>query len=201
MSSIGEIAKFRTSVQVNTINEFTSASGVTVDECLIKDGGVTLKTGSEIADAGGKYVKIKGGDGAEVVATGYVGEKVSFTARSVTLTNADTYYATAALATLGSGTWILVANTSTSAISGMNPVCRFLCLLSENNTANGTSINGDTAFVSIPIVAVATSISGGVRACLTTYLTTTGATLYGKGYCEDEAGQSLDFDGFAIRIA
>ena len=46
MSSIGEIAKFRTSVQVNTINEFTSASGVTVDGMLIKDG----KTSSNNVD-------------------------------------------------------------------------------------------------------------------------------------------------------
>jgi hypothetical protein len=41
MSSIGEIAKFRTSVQVNTINEFTSASGVTIDSVLLKDATVT----------------------------------------------------------------------------------------------------------------------------------------------------------------
>jgi hypothetical protein len=41
MSSIGEIAKFRTSVQVNTINEFTSASGVTIDGVLLKDSTVT----------------------------------------------------------------------------------------------------------------------------------------------------------------
>jgi len=38
MSSIGEIAKFRSSIQVDTINEFTSASGVTIDSMLIKDG-------------------------------------------------------------------------------------------------------------------------------------------------------------------
>ncbi len=41
MSSIGEIAKFRTSIQVDTINEFTSASGVTVDGVILKDGTVT----------------------------------------------------------------------------------------------------------------------------------------------------------------
>ena len=38
MSSIGEIAKFRSSIQVDTINEFTSASGVTIDSMLIKYG-------------------------------------------------------------------------------------------------------------------------------------------------------------------
>lgn len=41
MSSIGEIAKFRTSIQTDTINEFTSASGVTVDGVLLKDSAIT----------------------------------------------------------------------------------------------------------------------------------------------------------------
>lgn len=41
MSSIGEIAKFRTSIQTDTINEFTSASGVTVDGVLLKDASIT----------------------------------------------------------------------------------------------------------------------------------------------------------------
>ena len=41
MSSIGEIAKFRTSVQVDTIDEFTNASGVTIDGVLLKDAQVT----------------------------------------------------------------------------------------------------------------------------------------------------------------
>lgn len=132
---------------------------------------------------------------------GDVGEKVAFTARTATLTNADTFYATAALATLGAGTWLLVSNIQTSAISGINPVCRFLGILSDNNTADGTSLNGNTALVSIPIYAVAASISGAARTCLTTFVTTTGMTVYGKGYCEDESGQTIEFDGFAIRVA
>ncbi len=41
MSSIGEIAKFRTSIQTDTINEYTSASGVTADGVLLKDAEVT----------------------------------------------------------------------------------------------------------------------------------------------------------------
>lgn len=41
MSSIGEIAKFRTSIQTDTVNEYTSASGVTIDGVLLKDAEVT----------------------------------------------------------------------------------------------------------------------------------------------------------------
>jgi hypothetical protein len=88
--NIGELAKFRGGVSVDTISELTSASGVTIDETLLKDGGVTLKTGSEISDAGGKYVKIKGGDGSGAVAAGYVGyllEDTETTGVSVTGTS------------------------------------------------------------------------------------------------------------------
>jgi hypothetical protein len=39
--NIGELAKFRGGASVDTISELTSASGVTVDGTLLKDGGVT----------------------------------------------------------------------------------------------------------------------------------------------------------------
>jgi hypothetical protein len=64
---------FDGAVYTDTISELTAANGVTIDETKLKDGGVILKTGSEISDAGGKYVKIKGGDGSGAVAAGYVG--------------------------------------------------------------------------------------------------------------------------------
>jgi hypothetical protein len=39
--NIGELAKFRGGVSVDTISELTSASGVTIDGTILKDGGVT----------------------------------------------------------------------------------------------------------------------------------------------------------------
>jgi hypothetical protein len=75
-------AYFDGAVYTDTISELTAANGVTIDETKLKDGGVILKTGAEISDAGGKYVKIKGGDGSGAVAAGYIGE-----VRETTTTN------------------------------------------------------------------------------------------------------------------
>jgi hypothetical protein len=101
---------FDGAVYTDTISELTGAAGVTIDETKLKDGGVILKTGSEISDAGGKYVKIKGGDGSGAVASGYVGEiKTNNGLANTTLTTSGTGY-DAGNITLDPGVWAIYAN-------------------------------------------------------------------------------------------
>ena len=49
-----------TSLSVDTINEKTSASGVTVDGVLLQDGGVTATTASSFADSSGVALTVTG---------------------------------------------------------------------------------------------------------------------------------------------
>lgn len=70
---------------------------------LTVNGAVSLKTGYEINDAGGKPVKIKGGDGT-AIAAGYVGESKLV---RVSYVQAGTVWETAASITLETGRWLL----------------------------------------------------------------------------------------------
>jgi hypothetical protein len=76
--NIGELAKFRGGVSVDTISELTSASGVTVDSVLLKDGNVTASASGTVtttyiqaADAQGLSFKENGG--TEVLAVSDAG--------------------------------------------------------------------------------------------------------------------------------
>jgi hypothetical protein len=66
--NIGELAKFRGGVSVDTISEATSGSGVTIDSVLLKDGNVTASASGTVtttyiqaADAQGLSFKENGG--------------------------------------------------------------------------------------------------------------------------------------------
>jgi hypothetical protein len=76
--NIGELAKFRGGVSVDTISELTSASGVTIDSVLLKDGNVTASASGTVtttyiqaADAQGLSFKENGG--TEVLAVSDAG--------------------------------------------------------------------------------------------------------------------------------
>ena len=99
-------AYFDGAIYTDTISELTGAAGVTIDETKLKDGGVILKTGSEISDAGGKYVKIKGGDGSGAVAAGYIGHKTSSAGSNTTLSTAT--WTNVASISLDKGIYIIV---------------------------------------------------------------------------------------------
>jgi hypothetical protein len=106
-------AYFDGSVYTDTISELTGANGVTIDETKLKDGGVILKTGSEISDAGGKYVKINGGDGSGYVAAGYIGEVLEtiISSTSSYTTTANTYVSGGNIS-LTAGVWLVMYTTS-----------------------------------------------------------------------------------------
>jgi hypothetical protein len=76
-----------------------------VATAVLCNGALSLKTTYEINDAGGKYVKIKGGNGATAVATGYVGEKREFTARTIAAVTTSWTAHASALDTLPAGRW------------------------------------------------------------------------------------------------
>jgi hypothetical protein len=97
-------AYFDGAVYTDTISELTGAAGVTIDETKLKDGGVILKTASEISDAGGKYVKIKGGDGSSAIGSGYNGERSTDATGTLSNVNVTNYTVSSAIQ-LSAGVW------------------------------------------------------------------------------------------------
>ena len=88
--NISELAKFRGGVSVDTINELTSASGVTADGVLLKDaavtatGGVTTPTISEAVSGSGVTVDGVLLKDSNVNASGVTAETVTATGNMVT---------------------------------------------------------------------------------------------------------------------
>ena len=88
--NISELSKFRGGVSVDTINELTSASGVTADGVLLKDaavtatGGVTAPTISEAVSGSGVTVDGVLLKDSNVNASGVTAETVTATGNMVT---------------------------------------------------------------------------------------------------------------------
>jgi len=189
MSSIGEIAKFRSSIQVDTINEFTSASGVTIDGVLLKDSavaaasGVSANTISEYTNDSGVTIDgllIKDGaiNAAAVTgrtagtdpATGKIGERKIGTA-SVAL-NTSTY-TTIASVDLTAGEWDLSFVVQVPTTISATEVIAGIATQTNTNTGHSLGFNALStpiitgANTSICVASVPISLSGNATYYLT----------------------------------
>lgn len=134
------------------------------------------------------------------VPAGYIGEKLDFTTRGVTCTNAGAWYAnTSPLTTLTPGIWLVHGYYSPAIPTATADVA--YAMISTNNSNDGT---GNISISSTGTYSVAaTSISNNsVAAMIAGYVIATGNTpIYAKAFNEDRAGLVTQVIGFAIRIA
>lgn len=142
--------------------------------------------------------KVPGATDGVVVAANYVGEKITFTNRAVTITVANTWYSnTSALGTLTAGIWLVYAHVQGPAVGATANA--IYSAVSSNNTADSSSLL-TTSGVVYPVGA---TVGNGFIVPMPVYYAnvSTDTPLYAKGYSEDVASQLVTVSGFAVRIA
>lgn len=162
---------------------------------------IVLSSTKEI-NSGTSYVKIKGGNGAFFVASGYVGEVILFTSRGVSCPSGGYGSNTSPLATITPGVWILYFQGSFSAVNTANKVSFWL---SVTSAAGG----GDVIYYD-PSISGAAEYVNNQNASASGLATVPGhpipyrfgvsTPIYAKGYAED-AAVVITITGYAIRIA
>jgi hypothetical protein len=121
-----------------------------------------------------------------------VGEKINFTARTVTGSNGAWAINTNALGTLTPGTWMIFVNALTSATAsatGFNP-------------AIGTLTTANTGIISDPIQGFTngSTLNTGLVLPVCVYTTASSVSLYANVFSYG-AAQNVAFSGCAVRIA
>lgn len=127
------------------------------------------------------------------VASGYVGETINFTPRSIAITNSGTWYNSGAgnpLVTLSSaGVWMLVIIANGGSVN------------TTYATQVGTGTSGNTGSLQLQNLQFTTPATVVGGACYTMpYVATSGIALYGMAYSLS-ASTALAIQGYAVRIA
>jgi hypothetical protein len=143
---------------------------------------------------------IVGQTSGATIASGYVGQKLDFTTRSVTCTLAGSWYAnTSALTTLTPGIWMVYGH-----YSPPNPTATVdssYAMISTNSSNDGTG-NVSISTTGAYSVATTTIANASVVPIVPAYVNvSTDTPIYAKAFQEDRAGLSANILGFAIRIA
>lgn len=143
-------------------------------------------TGKQTFDGG---APIKGVTDGTAIASGYIGEKVDFTSRSVSATTAAWVANSNAVVTVQPGAWLLVATGDADAASG---------LVSAGIGIFGDGSNGPTNLIHTGY----SGTSGNrVKFDLTKYVNVSSATSYYLKSTTIGANTTVTMTGYAIRIA
>ena len=169
--NIAELAKFRGGVSVDTISELSSASGVTIDGVLLKDGavsaasGVSTNTISEYASGSGVTVdgvllkdgRIFGNTSGVAPGAGEMGEYKETTGSATAMTNAVFNDGGNAGLALGVGVWDLQATCYfiPAATTRVN-IYQVAIATTSGGTTTGSDNNRNTTAISGALVAPVT---------------------------------------------
>jgi hypothetical protein len=138
---------------------------------------------------------VKGQTAGTAIAAGYVGEVVTFTARTVTGALGAWNVNTSALATLTAGVWLICGQFTTANASATSYVEG---AIATNALADSTGIIANGSVVMSSIATASNSWAVGMRVVVLNVGSS--QAIYGKSFSED-AAQNVTVQGIAVRIA
>lgn len=153
-------------------------------------GIVQPGTSSGLVSASG----LPGNTTGNAIASGYVGEKLSFTSRSISAVTSGVTGNASALATLTAGVWVIYARIGTSAGVGLTGVLGFIATDGNNTDSGDLTTTAERTFASDPNFGVIAPM------VVLYYVASTNTAIYAKAKSYG-AATTATIGGYAVRIA